>query len=105
MNMKPTPLKHSMLLFTALIPMLLNAQAGAADTSNIKNGIFHSYPKNTSDHFITERNNNIQKETNVSNVWAAGDIVAHSEQVTVAMGEGLQAAIWIHKRLLELHEK
>ncbi|MCY9018623.1 NAD(P)/FAD-dependent oxidoreductase [Priestia megaterium] len=45
------------------------------------------------------------KETNVSNVWAAGDIVAHSEQVTVAMGEGLQAAIWIHKRLLELDEK
>lgn len=45
------------------------------------------------------------KETNVSNVWAAGDIVAHSEQVTVAMGEGLQAAIWIHKRLLELYEK
>ncbi|MCA1050243.1 MULTISPECIES: NAD(P)/FAD-dependent oxidoreductase [Priestia] len=45
------------------------------------------------------------KETNVSSVWAAGDIVAHSEQVTVAMGEGLQAAIWIHKRLLELYEK
>ena len=76
--MKPTPLKHSMLLFTALVPMLLNAQAGAADTSNIKNGIFHSYPKNTSDHFITERNNNIQKETNVSN----GDTVIYSVKWT-----------------------
>jgi thioredoxin reductase (NADPH) len=41
------------------------------------------------------------KETNVKNVWAAGDIVAHSEQVTIAMGEGSQAAIWIHKRILE----
>ncbi|GMA51208.1 thioredoxin reductase [Alicyclobacillus contaminans] len=40
------------------------------------------------------------KMTNVPNVWAAGDVVAHSEQVTVAMGEGAQAAIWIHKRLL-----
>ncbi|MDQ0247452.1 thioredoxin reductase [Bacillus fengqiuensis] len=40
------------------------------------------------------------KETSVSNVWAAGDIVAHSEQSTIAMGEGAQAAIWIHKRLL-----
>lgn len=42
------------------------------------------------------------KETNVSNVWSAGDLVAHSQQVTIAMGEGTQAAVWIHKRLLEL---
>lgn len=41
------------------------------------------------------------KMTSVKNVWAAGDIVAHSEQVTIAMGEGAQAAIWIHKSLLE----
>ena len=40
------------------------------------------------------------KMTNVDGVWAAGDIVAHSEQVTIAMGEGSQAAIWIHKTLL-----
>lgn len=39
------------------------------------------------------------KETNVANVWVAGDIVAHSEQLTIAMGEGSQAAIWIHKRI------
>ncbi len=39
------------------------------------------------------------KETNVENVWVAGDIVAHSEQLTIAMGEGSQAAIWIHKRI------
>lgn len=42
------------------------------------------------------------KETNVSNVWSAGDLVAHSQQVTIAMGEGTQAAVWIQKRLLEL---
>lgn len=41
------------------------------------------------------------KETNISNVWAAGDVVAHSEQVTIAMADGCQAAIWIHKRLLQ----
>ncbi|WP_428910171.1 NAD(P)/FAD-dependent oxidoreductase [Niallia sp. Krafla_26] len=40
------------------------------------------------------------KMTNVPGVWAAGDVVAHSEQVTIAMGEGSQAAIWIHKDIL-----
>lgn len=44
------------------------------------------------------------KETNVTNVWAAGDIVAHSQQATIAMGEGSQAAIWIHKRLLKMDD-
>ncbi len=39
--------------------------------------------------------------TNVPGVWAAGDVVAHSEQVTIAMGEGSQAAIWIHKDILK----
>jgi thioredoxin reductase (NADPH) len=41
------------------------------------------------------------KMTNIENVWAAGDVVAHSEQVTIAMGDGSQAAIWIHKTLIE----
>ena len=41
------------------------------------------------------------KQTNVSNVWAAGDIAVHSEQVTIAMGDGMQAAIWIHKSILK----
>lgn len=41
------------------------------------------------------------KMTNVPNVWAAGDIGVHSEQVTIAMGEGAQAAIWMHKALLQ----
>lgn len=41
------------------------------------------------------------KMTNIQNVWAAGDVGAHSELVTIAMGEGSQAAIWIHKSLLE----
>jgi thioredoxin reductase (NADPH) len=40
------------------------------------------------------------KMTNTVHVWAAGDVVAHSEQVTIAMGEGSQAAIWIHKSLI-----
>ena len=40
------------------------------------------------------------KETNVLGVWAGGDLAAHSEQVTIAMGDGSQAAIWIHKRLM-----
>ena len=40
------------------------------------------------------------KETSVPGVWAGGDLIAHSEQVTIAMGDGSQAAIWIHKYLL-----
>ncbi|MDB5083599.1 MAG: pyridine nucleotide-disulfide oxidoreductase [Bacilli bacterium] len=40
------------------------------------------------------------KMTNVQHVWAAGDVVAHSEQVSIAMGDGAQAAIWIHKSLV-----
>lgn len=40
------------------------------------------------------------KQTNVKNIWAAGDIGVHSEQVAIAMGEGVQAAIWIHKSIM-----
>ncbi|WP_410769085.1 NAD(P)/FAD-dependent oxidoreductase [Fontibacillus sp. BL9] len=39
------------------------------------------------------------KESNVKGLFAAGDIGIHAEQVTVAMGEGSLAAIWIHKAL------
>lgn len=39
------------------------------------------------------------KKTNVEGVFAAGDLGIHAEQVTVAMGEGSLAAIWIHKAL------
>ncbi|WP_027417455.1 NAD(P)/FAD-dependent oxidoreductase [Aneurinibacillus terranovensis] len=39
------------------------------------------------------------KKTNVPNIWAAGDVVAHSQLVAIAMGDGAQAAIWIHKSL------
>ncbi len=39
------------------------------------------------------------KMTNVENVWAAGDLGVHAEQVTAAMGDGAIAAIWIHKAL------
>ena len=45
------------------------------------------------------------KMTSIPHVWAAGDVGIHSEQVTIAMGEGAQAAIWIHKTLLERKNK
>ncbi|MBM7618750.1 thioredoxin reductase [Bacillus tianshenii] len=53
---------------------------------------------------LLEKNRHIKvdprtKMTNVKHVWAAGDIVAHSEQVAIAMGDGVQAAIWMHKSL------
>ncbi|MBP1934232.1 NAD(P)/FAD-dependent oxidoreductase [Ammoniphilus resinae] len=44
------------------------------------------------------------KMTNIRHVWAAGDVVAHSEQVTIAMGDGSGAAIWIHKSLMDERE-
>lgn len=39
------------------------------------------------------------KETDHPHVWAVGDVVNHSQQVAIAMGDGAQAAIWIHKTL------
>ncbi|GGO06296.1 NAD(P)/FAD-dependent oxidoreductase [Saccharibacillus kuerlensis] len=44
------------------------------------------------------------KMTDVDGVWAAGDIGLHSELSTIAMGEGTQAAIWIHKKLRKIHK-
>lgn len=44
------------------------------------------------------------KMTDVEGVWAAGDIGLHSELSTIAMGEGTQAAIWIHKKLRKIHK-
>ncbi|WP_078552983.1 NAD(P)/FAD-dependent oxidoreductase [Bacillus alkalicellulosilyticus] len=41
------------------------------------------------------------KETNVPNVWAAGDALVHSQLLSIAMGDGAQAAIWIHKSILK----
>lgn len=45
------------------------------------------------------------KMTRVPGVWAAGDIGVHSEQLTIAMGEGAQAAIWMHKELLKRNSR
>ncbi|GIP34297.1 thioredoxin-disulfide reductase [Paenibacillus sp. J2TS4] len=45
------------------------------------------------------------KMTNVKHVWVAGDIGVHSELAAIAMGEGVQAAIWIHKALLQTAEQ
>jgi thioredoxin reductase (NADPH) len=50
-------------------------------------------------HIVT---NPRSKMTSVPNVWAAGDAGIHAEQVSVAMGEGSLAAIWIHKALVDL---
>jgi len=56
-----------------------------------------------------ESNRHIQtdprsKMTNVDGVWVAGDVGLHSELSTIAMGEGTQAAIWIHKKLRKIHK-
>ncbi|UOE95987.1 NAD(P)/FAD-dependent oxidoreductase [Alkalihalobacillus sp. LMS39] len=40
------------------------------------------------------------KETNIPHVFAVGDAIAHSQLLSIAMGDGAQAAIWIHKSLL-----
>ncbi|MNI90942.1 dihydropyrimidine dehydrogenase subunit A [compost metagenome] len=50
-------------------------------------------------HIITDPRS---KMTNVQHVWAAGDVAVHAEQVTIAMGEGSQAAIWMHKALVAI---
>jgi thioredoxin reductase len=50
-------------------------------------------------HIVTQPRS---KMTSLSRVWAAGDAGVHAEQVSIAMGEGSLAAIWIHKTLVEL---
>lgn len=45
------------------------------------------------------------KMTSIPFVWAAGDVGVHAEQVTIAMGEGSQAAIWMNKALLRMNEE
>jgi hypothetical protein len=34
--------------------------------ADLKNGVFHSYPKNSADHYISEREDEYQKETNLT---------------------------------------
>ncbi|MBD0380172.1 NAD(P)/FAD-dependent oxidoreductase [Paenibacillus sedimenti] len=53
-------------------------------------------------HIVTDPRS---KMTSVPFVWAAGDVGVHAEQVTIAMGEGTQAAIWMNKALLMKEEK
>jgi thioredoxin reductase (NADPH) len=48
-------------------------------------------------HVITDPRS---KMTRIPGLWAAGDVGVHAEQLTIAMGEGSQAAIWIHKELM-----
>jgi len=52
-------------------------------------------------HIVTDPRS---KMTSVPHVWAAGDVGVHAEQVTIAMGEGSQAAIWMHKALVAQRE-
>ncbi|MNI62350.1 hypothetical protein D3C73_1176680 [compost metagenome] len=40
--------------------------------------------------------------TDVDHLWVAADIAVHAEQATVAIGEGVIAAIWMHKELQKL---
>ncbi|MFD0692687.1 NAD(P)/FAD-dependent oxidoreductase [Paenibacillus sp. GCM10027628] len=53
-------------------------------------------------HIVTDPRS---KMTSVPFVWAAGDVGVHAEQVTIAMGEGSQAAIWMNKALLMMKEE
>ncbi|MEW9698156.1 NAD(P)/FAD-dependent oxidoreductase [Paenibacillus sp. SI8] len=52
-------------------------------------------------HIVTDPRS---KMTSVPFVWAAGDVGVHAEQVTIAMGEGSQAAIWMNKALQMMKE-
>jgi thioredoxin reductase len=44
------------------------------------------------------------KMTSIPGLFAAGDVAVHSEQLTIALGDGQQAAIWMHKALLQRSE-
>lgn len=42
------------------------------------------------------------KMTNLPHVWAVGDVGVHSQLLTIAMGEGAQAAVWMNRELLAM---
>jgi len=70
----------------------------------VNTGLLDSFPLNrlSNGHIIVDGRT---KETSYPNIWAVGDVAAHSQMSTIAMGDGAQAAIWIHKRLFELAGK
>lgn len=51
---------------------------------------------NEEDHLLV---NSRSRMTHVNGVWAAGDVVDHTQFVTTAMADGAQSAVWIHKWL------
>jgi thioredoxin reductase (NADPH) len=53
-------------------------------------------------HIVTDPRS---KMTSVPFAWAAGDVGVHAEQVSIALGEGSQAAIWMNKALLMMKEE
>jgi thioredoxin reductase (NADPH) len=69
--------------------------------NEVKSGLAHQLgiERLENKHIISDPRS---KMTNVPGVWAAGDVAVHSEQVTIAMGDGSQAAIWIHKALQKM---
>ncbi len=56
-----------------ILPVIACCQTKTLACSNLKNGIFYSYPKNTSDRYISVREGEIQTEVNLKNgdttVW------------------------------------
>jgi hypothetical protein len=47
------------------IPFSVHCQPRYPDCSRLKQGVFHSYPKNTADHFVTKRDGDFDHETNI----------------------------------------
>ncbi len=70
----------------------------------VNTGLLRSFPLHmlSNGHIVVDGRT---KETSYPNIWAVGDVAAHSQMSTIAMGDGAQAAIWIHKRLFELAGK
>jgi thioredoxin reductase len=74
-------------------------------------GAFANYPCDVEEGLLKQLPLEFHKErwvkvdhrmrTNISRCYAAGDIVANAQtQLSVAMGTGATAAIWLHKELL-----
>ena len=63
----------SFLLYFTLLPFIIFAQSKAPSCAELKEGVFHSYPKNSAEHYISIREGNQVHEINLttgdSSLW------------------------------------
>ena len=56
-----------LIIFLLAFPTIANCQTKSLTCADLKNGVFYSYPKNTSDRYFSIREGAVQREANLTN--------------------------------------